>query len=1216
MKNKSLRKKISIFALSLSTIITLPYVLTSCSRVRQNLIDNTIFKDEKGDKFATDSTLSMENIAKKSLRSSVGQDAFLNEVVLEIALNWIKRTDLGTELSNELTEKKKGIAKEYNDLVKSYKDENKENWDIVFQQKVLDEKGGTEQSWGKKLLKEWALSKLEEKLFANDYSAVLGTDNTVIVQPSDSQIFEALKSSTDTQTSTTPSYKFGFGFDKNLVNSSYSEGLHKDLSNFQKFIYSKWLEIENPYIINMVLWKYGTPENIGGVSNYYNIPKVVSSEGDKKSVREGQEENKPEDNKPTVTTQVTGDYAHPYFNNKKNNDGSSTVQKYQSFLSAADANPNFKLATNGNDQIGLKKIDKAFTEDSSTKILFKNGSSYNNLYTEFAAASAHLYQKIPLTTKDGTLKTTVNAINEKQITTSGTITNGLGVDPITDEFVQTAPFTQSSGGSSSQLIQTELDTQLVKDLINPTGPLSSKSNGKLYSIDAFTPSNTKTNNGSQTTKILDEFMFLRNEAGVHAISIDGIQHIQKAKSDIEKKNKSGDIVFYYSLMKKAGFFDFDVDIKSELTTFFNNNKNFLILEFAKTDDGKKMFFNNTSDSNQTNRQELYNFITSLVEYRFALSKVNRQKEFVQKMYDAKSKYSVNYGVDAFKNGLASRWVYSLDTTAQFLNKDYTYDVTKVVNYLTKPVFMINGNTNTYAKDLATKESAYFSKFSTTLKPLSSNFSGFKYSQIVLSDDVLINASMNAYANDSSLLANDFKINKISEWINKERSENYNTSTNNNSIDSAVANNHFFNIFNSLSNKWILFNKKQSSSPFTTNSTEFNSSIFENYLGYLWLESLKENDPSSRIKILSYSTLIATIIYLTKYPEGQKDLLDNLKAKIPYGSSAYIVWEGNKNDYLNKDSTGTTTMAKDLLDASKLSLNNNNQYGSQYIGETSSTGTITNNFTTSYSTNISDYLKVVNKMSGYKGIQTAGNNSLSSTISDYLFGEKKNELTNNHQGILNGYSSLEQIKLYIDSLGSFAQINEFISLMKSTFNWYDYSAFEENKSKLTLDALKIKVTKMIEKIDSDLKGNQQEGIFKHTDGYVQKGGIGDGKKAPLPEKAPNINLLYSAYVIQLNNQDLKDVDSLKKRITDGLSIWNQANNSTSGRASAINPDDVYFNLLVDVANNTNIQNKVLNIIASEYRGKWENDKNLANKAYDKRVNNQLGSQWLSNWKKES
>lgn len=87
MKNKSLRKKIGIISLSLSAIIALPYVLTSCSSVRQNLIDNTIFKDENGDKFGSDSILSMNYIAKKSLTSSVGQDAFLKELVLEIALN-------------------------------------------------------------------------------------------------------------------------------------------------------------------------------------------------------------------------------------------------------------------------------------------------------------------------------------------------------------------------------------------------------------------------------------------------------------------------------------------------------------------------------------------------------------------------------------------------------------------------------------------------------------------------------------------------------------------------------------------------------------------------------------------------------------------------------------------------------------------------------------------------------------------------------------------------------------------------------------------------------------------------------------------------------------------------------------------------------------------------------------------------------------------------
>ena len=59
--------------------------------------------------------------------------------------------------------------------------------------------------------------------------------------------------------------------------------------------------------------------------------------------------------------------------------------------------------------------------------------------------------------------------------------------------------------------ESHLSKVFVNELINSSGELSSLRNNDLYSIDSFMISDGH----------LNEYMLLRNQAGVHAISIDG-----------------------------------------------------------------------------------------------------------------------------------------------------------------------------------------------------------------------------------------------------------------------------------------------------------------------------------------------------------------------------------------------------------------------------------------------------------------------------------------------------------------------------------------------------------------------------------------------------------------------------------------------------------------------------------------------------------------------
>ena len=480
-------------------------------------------------------------------------------------------------------------------MVDDYKKKKGANWELLFQQEVLDPNGGNEESYKKRKIYEFAKSHFISLLFSNLFLTVYdNTSKKVILNPTNQQILDGLYGISNTNKNGQTSNNLTYKFDSSAILTSNSI-YDPQFAELQQFIFDKYVEYTNPYIINMSLWKYGTPKI--GIENIYNIDSQVNEDGNGStdgstegsggestdtttptrlartgdSSSGGESGGEGEGGGTTETKPTTGTYIYPYFGDENaTNTSNGTISKFKSFVENAKDKVNYIT----NVDLGLKDIPIVYTEDSSTYILAKNSSIFNELYTQFAAASTYLWGKLGTTNNI----TNIDANITHNIDLSSTNGNTTGLDLISSNFISNkqifnniaqpqpptlAPYNTLNATSVNT---TELSVDLVKKIINVNGPLKGLVNSmttsgtttKIYVADNFIPGTITTSNGSTTlangvtNNSLSEFMFLRNEAGVHAISIDGSTLINKAKNDSDKKKYAGYVVMYRYLMGSKG----------------------------------------------------------------------------------------------------------------------------------------------------------------------------------------------------------------------------------------------------------------------------------------------------------------------------------------------------------------------------------------------------------------------------------------------------------------------------------------------------------------------------------------------------------------------------------------------------------------------------------------------------------------------------------------
>ena len=1242
-KNWFKNKKIILSLIGATALTAVPIIATSCSSTTtKELIDKSYFTSSDG---KLTSKIDLKRISLESLKTNEGLKSYLKSVVNKIVYNWLQETiKTDNKLKVEYENKIKEINDEYDNQIETYKNQHGDNWQIKFQQDLLDKNGGTEQTYKDAKIYEYARSTFSSQIFKNLFLTVFDSSTKkVILNPTNEQILDGLygisnTTKTTTSAGTKEAPKITYKFDSNaiLTSNTTTDPMYAE---FQQYLFDQYVELTNPYIINMSLWKYGTPKS--GINSYYNIQTSSgdsggSEDGDSSggseggsggsesnggaTVREGEDSGSGDTSGDTGTTTTTsGSYIYPYFGDENaTNTSNGTVTKFTNFLSGSLTTKNYIT----NNDLGLKDIPLNLTDDSSTYILAKNSSIFNDLYTEFAAGATYLYGKLGATGTGGTNRTNADFQSsniDAQITHDIDISTASteGLDNITRNFVSksdlyTTTSSYVNGTSSADNVKKlTLPNDLVKQIVNANGPINklietstSSTTNKVHVIDSFVPgtikvTSTSTNNNANNdnTKTLSEYLFLRNQAGVHAISIDGSTLINKATNEKDRKKHAGYVVMYRHLMGSKGMGQsFKIDLSNELNTFFGSNADWLIYQYATSSNPQKLLNANFLSENEKNLSTNISDLTKHLNYYDGVSTAT------EKMYDAKNTYNANYGYNTYLNGFASNWNYKLSATSKNgLNKSYLYENALLSSTIASPYEKKGDEQSLYEKTLKSVETLLNSL---DLSKQVSNFEGFKYSQYLYTSNEFVNGSLLTFMSNtgqlSALIRNDAYKTYISDFYNIENN-NFKASINNSGLSNGLYNFFYLNLLNSEKIKWLRYDE-------STKATGTNNlSNIRNYSYSLWKNS---GDKDYGTKLTNYSHLysvVATIKYLTD--NNYSRFLEYLRTSIGT-NKAFIVWENSINTNLknlqtttnttSKQTTPTTPItSKSLIEMTddKLTKNVNNSYGGNYVGNLTtindnnvdSSGFYQTQYNTSFYSvtgNGSGSSTSSNYKIGFKGLQTSTNSSLQSDVTEAIFTKPYN-FNIGYNGVLAQYKSKEEIIKLIKNSATINTLTTIANSLDAALNYQFLLSEDINNPNTTLNEKK---AILVEKVNTF-----NESYFQSYSGYI-------GAKQVTQNASNNNNdnsnafsttegsvNLYGSFVYQITQKDLVSYESLKTALK-----------------SETLADDIIMQLIVQAANQPSLQSEIATKIA------------LSNKfdVYDVRVKDALATDaiyWIKNWK---
>lgn len=1266
MKRKWFSKKILASLFGTTVLAGVPLLVSSCGVDPDNkLVQNSYLTSQNGD---ITSNVDLKTISTQSLKTNDGMKAFLKAVTNQIIYDWLLNAIKNDrKLNRDYQTKLNEINKAYDDEVEKYQKDNGNNWQLKFQQEVLDVNGGTEQAYKQTKINEYARTAFADKLFENFFSTVYDdASKKVIFDPTADQILDGLYGISKTEKKNMQGQKqiptMTYKFDSNAILTS-DDTNDKQYASFQSYLFDEYVQYVNPYIVNMSLWKYGTPKE--GITQYYQVDFSNSGSGGSEegatktknaiSTREGENGGGENGSGSTTPSSTSGSYIYPYFGNEnQTNVANGTITKFKGFLSGTTSN----YITNND--LGLKNIPLRYTDDSATAILAKNSTIFNDLYTEFAMGSAYLYGKLGSPSSSGkqasfALDDINNSITHN-IDISSPDSNGL--DDITRNFVGKSSLystsstpsipsgTSKAAQTTNKVSELKLSNSLVKQIVNEKGPLSkladktamsssgssATNNGDVYVIDNFVPGTIKVNGTSQLPSTgngnpLSEYMFLRNQAGVHAISIDGSTLINKATSEKQRKEYAGYIVLYRYLMgEKVEGQTFKIDLPTELKNFLTSNVDWLVYNYAASTNVMDKMFNLDSigNSEQTLAKAISDFLSQLSFY-------NGAEGATSKIYQAKNPYSLNYGYNTFKNGFASNFNYALfNSTASGSTKTLSNNGLKINNdFLYQPALLASTSQNPYTKTngKSTYETAidatntYIASL-TNLGKQVADFEGHKYSQYVYTNNKYLNSSLSTFMGNASVLGAYLKTDAYKNYIGYFYDESKNTfklangstnSTLTTALQSGLFNFFFLPGFSQAEDKWVFYDQKNNQ----PNGNDLISSI-RTYSKSVWDdEGNKDYGVKLTNSIALYNT-IASIKYLIGENNDYANFMAYLKTTIG-NNKAFVVWENsvNKNlkDLQNKNTTSPTPApatdatqsitSKSLIEMSNVTNNVNNSYGSAYLGKTSSNTTAVDfNIDNSgfYQTNKNNSFYIATNAPtsataqqtgksyqiGFKGLQTASNSTISAEVSEAIFSKPYNYnigLT----GSLYHYQSKENIKTIINSFNTIESLRTFANTLDALLN-YKYLLSEDINNEATTLAQKKEI--LSNKVDSFDKS-----YFEQFSGYVgKKVETSNGGKANENATTDSVEAfspslggvnLYGAYAIELSYNDFDSFTTLKSKL-------------------GTNADEIAMQLLVQAALNPTVQAKVIQDIAISNRVT----------SYDVRVKQAFGNDaifWLNNWK---
>ncbi len=971
-------KKTKLFKYGLFFSLTaVPVAVTACSGVSQELINKSYLVSNTGDAFT--SNLSLSQIANNSLKTSNGFQGYLEAVVNEILYNWlVTLSQRNEEYKVLLNSEQENVNKEYSDLLQSYKNQYGSNWELKFQQEILDPSGGNKKNYIQNKLNTFARSILTDKLFSTLYLSVYNTKSaSVDYNPTDDNILSALKNTANLNSSSSD-YKFKFDNRVDLL-SSYNKKPDEEFAAFQDFIFQKYAEYENPYIIDFAQWNYSTPSGSLGISGLYKTGDSndtdASNEGESSETQNvstnsltnssfyqkrnitffddttasgSDSSSSSGDDGSEIPSSNAGSYIFPYFGNENaTNTSEGTLSKFVNFLSESKTNDNTNKTNYITDEAtGIKTIPVISSDNLSTLKFVKNSTLFTDESGELASAFAYIYGK------NTNQITDINNSISHDIDLTSTTNNGL--DLISANFINTSNPYSTSTSSSSQITTLQLSKSYLENVINKDGNLKRLLSNDVYVIDNFVPGKVKISDSSEYENSLNKFIFFRAQDGVYAASLDGDTLVAAGKDTKQKKLNSAFVVLYRYFLNKYSNQDFSIDLTTELSSFFNSNIDWLVYQFALLQthegiDGTKfnqtMFNLNTINSSQSDK----NLANAISNYLPAAQYFSNSYSAAEKMYETKKGYNTNYGYSVYNNGLASNfnYQYATDNQAKYysINNNFLYENALLASTSIDP-FKTSGNSSVNSNINNTSTSLYktmidaITNVTNALVIQPAEYE--KYSQCLYTTNIYVNSGLNNTLSDTNFVSNIVKKSVFEDYIGDFYSasnygfnlkNNYFTNTNSedktstsdlqNYLKNAMYNFFFMQNFQNETNSLFRYGSTSSTETSVASKDDALTSI-RKYSTDLWE---MQSESSYSLEIGNFNSLYSLISVVKYFME------DNFSNFLKYMrdflgiSKAFVVWQNSSN--INLNTTDTTPTSQSLINQSIYTNINNSTYGSYY-----------------------------------------------------------------------------------------------------------------------------------------------------------------------------------------------------------------------------------------------------------------------------------------------
>ncbi|MDE6562952.1 MAG: hypothetical protein K2J98_01560, partial [Malacoplasma sp.] len=809
-------------------------------------------------------------------------------------------------------------------------------------------------------------------------------------------------------TTTSSAYKFKFDNRIDLLSSS-NQRPDVEFASFQDFIFQKYAEYENPYVVDFAQWNYSVPSDPLGINSLYKTPENPNAQNpdDTQNPTEGEQTTPTEvttsSNKislkmkknmnfyddtttddgtsgdsgdsGTETSANAGSYAFPYFGNENaTNTVEGTLSKFINFLTGSkftNSSSN-KDVTNYeiDSETGIKSIPLVNSDNVTTSKLIKNSTLFSDEGTEFAAAVSYMYGK------NTNQLTDINSSISHNIDL--TATDNKGLDLISANFInQNNPYnnTQTSGNdTANQINPLQLSTDYLKNIVNNDGNLKDLMSQNVYVIDNFIPSKIKIDASNEYENSLNKFIFFRSQDGVYAASIDGDSLISKGTNTQQKKLNSAFVVLYRYFLNKYSNQNFTVDLLTELSNFFKTNVNWLVYQFAllsshKGIDGtnfnQTMFNVNTLNSSQSDK----NLATAISDFSASVGYYDKAKTAAEKMYDSKKTYNQNYGYSVYSNGLASNYnyEYASDTQADYysVNKNFLYknailSSTSINPFKTDHNSSVNSNTNNKTNT---------SLYTTIINALSSVTDSLvvqpaeydKYSQYLYCTNSYVNYALTNVLSDSDFISKLIKNSVFENYIGDFYStsdysfnlKNNPFKTANNEDNTSVSDLQDY-LKSAINNFFFIQNYQNESNKLfaygTTPSTKSAESNKDDILTSIRKYSFdlwnNQNENEYLTKVSNFNTLY-NLVSVVKYfmEDNFSNFLKYMKDFL-LNENAFVVWQNSSNDILNTNNQAPTSQSLVDIEKSKIYTNINNSVFGSYFGKAD---TVVGNASTSTTT---------------------------------------------------------------------------------------------------------------------------------------------------------------------------------------------------------------------------------------------------------------------------